>query len=89
LRESYIDCEDKSLLLAFLYKELLDVQSVLLLFHKQKHAALGVQLPGYERGFSFRYEGNTYVSCEPTGANYPLGKAAIDLKEVTEVIELY
>jgi len=89
LNASFVDCEDKSLLLAFLYKEILNVSSVLLVFHEKKHVSLGVALPGYNNAYSFKYQGENYVSCEPTGVNYPVGRSAIALAEVDEVIRLY
>jgi len=89
LNASFVDCEDKTLLLAFLYKEILEVNSVLLVFHKKKHVCLGAAVPGYTNAYSFKYKGESYVSCEPTGLNYPVGKSAIPLDEVDEVVELF
>lgn len=89
LTADYVDCEDKSLLYAYLLRELLDIPSVLLLSDSRKHVCVGAMIPGYSYGYSFRYKGGSYVVCEPTGLNYPPGKSAIALSEVSEVIAIH
>jgi hypothetical protein len=85
----YSDCEDKTLLLAFLYKELLDFESVILHFKRDKHVCLGVKLPNRSNSYSFTYNDEAYMVCEPTGRGYKVGRTAIALGRVSEVIELF
>ncbi len=86
---SYSDCEDRTLLLAFLYKNLLGFNSVILHFEKEKHVCLGVEIPNREITYSFKYGQKLYMVCEPTGIGYNVGDPGIALKNITEVIELY
>jgi hypothetical protein len=88
LQASYVDCEDKTLLLAYLYKEILHADCVLLLFEERQHVCLGVSLEGYTNSYAFRYNDKNYLTCEPTGTNYHLGRTAIPLTEVSQVIPL-
>jgi hypothetical protein len=85
---STADCEDKAMLLAYLTKEILGLNSVGLYFQKDEHLSLGIEIPGYEPTGSFGYNGKQYVSCEPT-ANYPrLTQSQFSLDRVNKVIEL-
>lgn len=82
------DCEDKAMLLAYLAKRVLNIQSVGLYFENDEHLSLALEIPDYAPTGSFKYKGKTYVSCEPT-AGYPkLGQSQFALKKVTEVIPL-
>jgi hypothetical protein len=88
LNTVYNDCEDKTMLLSYLYKNLLGIESVMLHFKNDKHVCLGARIPGYASNGTFKYKGKTYVVCEPTGKNYRVGQTAIDLTRITEVIPL-
>lgn len=82
------DCEDKAMLLAYLAKNILNMKSVGLFFENDEHLSLALEIPDYSPAGSFRYEGKSYVSCEPT-ARYPkLGQSQFSLNRVTEVIYL-
>ncbi len=82
------DCEDKAMLLAYLCKEVLDINTVGLFFKEDEHLSLGIEIPGYAPSCSFGYAGKTYVSCEPT-ARYPrLTQSEFNLQRITEVIPL-
>lgn len=80
------DCEDKAMLMAYLTKELLGLESVGLFFERDEHLSIGIEIPGYAPSGSFGYKGKQYVSCEPT-ARYPrLTQSQFDLSRVDEVI---
>ncbi|MBT8326957.1 MAG: hypothetical protein KJP21_04490 [Bacteroidia bacterium] len=82
------DCEDKAMLLAYLAKNILNINSVGLFFENDEHLSLALEIPNYSPTGSFKYEGKHYVSCEPT-AQYPkLGQSQFSLNRVTEVIRL-
>ncbi|PCJ67176.1 MAG: hypothetical protein COA58_02330 [Bacteroidetes bacterium] len=82
------DCEDKAMLMAYLTKEILKLNTVALYFKKDEHLSLGIEIPDYKPTGSFGYMGKTYVSCEPT-AKYPrLTQTQFDLRRIDEVIEL-
>jgi hypothetical protein len=82
------DCEDKAMLMAYLTKEIVGLNTIALYFQKDEHLSLGIEIPGYNPSGSFGYKGKTYVSCEPT-ASYPrLTQSQFDLRRIDEVIEL-
>jgi len=59
----YSDCEDRSILFAYLTKELLDIKTILLDY--TDHVAVGIKLEEVI-GVGIRYDNETYVFCEPT-----------------------
>ena len=82
------DCEDKAMLLSYLAKRLLNINSVALYFENDEHLSLALEIPGYNAPNSFIYKNKRYVSCEPT-AKYPkLGQSQFSLQRVTDVIPL-
>jgi hypothetical protein len=82
------DCEDKAMLLSYLAKRLLNVNSVALYFENDEHLSLALELPDYRAPNTFVYKNKTYVCCEPT-AQYPkLGQSQFSLQRVTDVIPL-
>lgn len=82
------DCEDKAMLMAYLCREILNLNTVGLYFQKDEHLSLGIEIPNYDPAGSFGYHGKRYVSCEPT-AKYPrLTQSQFSLERVDEVIEL-
>ena len=88
LMSTTADCEDKAILLAYLCRELLNLESIGLYFEDDEHLSLGIKIPDYSPTGSFQYAKDTYVSCEPT-AKYPrLTQTQFDLNRVTEVIPL-
>jgi hypothetical protein len=86
---SFSDCEDRSLLLAGLVKEILGLNSVALYFEKDQHMSLAIEMSEYTHGFSFKYDNRLFVACEPTGRYYRFGQSAISLERVTRVYKLY
>ncbi len=82
------DCEDKAILLSYLSKRLLSVNSIGLFFENDEHLSLALEIPDYAPAGSFNYKGKTYIPVEPT-AKYPrLGQSQFSLNRVTEVIPL-
>jgi hypothetical protein len=86
---TFSDCEDRTLLLAYLYKRLLGFESVMLHFEKEKHVCLGVKIPRRSNAYSFKYKSEAYMVCEPTGFGFDVGETGIPLKNITEVIDLF
>lgn len=82
------DCEDKAMLLAYLLKELVQVNSIGLYFENDEHLSLAIEMPGYKGSNSFDYQNKNYVSCEPTAKTPKLGQSQFSLKRVTEVMPL-
>lgn len=86
---AFSDCEDRTLLLAYLYKKLLGFESVMLHFEKEKHVCLGVKIPNRSNAYSFKYKDEAYMVTEPTGIGFDVGETGIPLKNITEVIDLF
>jgi hypothetical protein len=86
---TYSDCEDRSLLLAGLVREILDLNSVALYFEDDKHMSLAIEMEEYTNGFSFIFDKKLFVACEPTGRSYRFGQSAYSLERITKVYKLY
>ncbi|MFT5513775.1 MAG: hypothetical protein ACI8SE_002185, partial [Bacteroidia bacterium] len=86
---TFSDCEDRTILLAFLYKKLLGFESVMLHFENEQHVCLGVKIPNRSNAYSFKYKDEAYMVCEPTGIGFDVGETGIPLKKITEVIDLF
>jgi len=80
------DCEDKAMLMAYLTKKILGLNSVGLLFERDEHLSIGIEIPGYAPIGSFKYKGKTYVSCEPTSKYPRLTQSQFDFRRVDDVI---
>ncbi|MEM6261356.1 MAG: hypothetical protein AAGI38_02530 [Bacteroidota bacterium] len=74
----YSDCEDRSVLFAYLVKEILDLEVVGLVF--PGHAATAVHIPQAKGGDSVRYQGKSYVVCDPTYINATYGMTLPDAR---------
>jgi hypothetical protein len=85
---AFSDCEDRTLLLAYLYKDILHVESIILYFKDAKHVCLAANIPRYRNGYSLQYQGLSYQVCEPTGYGFKVGDVSTPLSGITEVIEL-
>ncbi len=89
LGSSFSDCEDRTLLLSFLCKRLLNFNSVGLYFEEDKHICLAIAIPGHSNSYSLKYMGVNYVVCEPTGMGFKVGETGLPLKRITEIIPLF
>ncbi len=89
LYNDFADCEDKVILYATLAKELLNVQSAALLYEKDEHVAIALKLPANAANFSFTYKGDKYLTAEPSGQGFELGRLGFDVKRVDKVVALY
>lgn len=65
------DCEDRSVLFAYLVKEILGLNTIGLLF--PGHVATAVQFRGAAEGSYIRYKGAKYYVCDPTYINATYG----------------
>lgn len=89
LYNDFADCEDKVVLYAALVKEMLGVQSVALVYENDEHVAIALKLPEETANYSFMYKNNRYVTAEPSGEGFELGKLGMDVKTVSLVVDLY
>lgn len=71
LHYPYADCEDRSVLYAYLVKSLLNVEVVAIDF--PEHMATAINLGENVEGSYFNYNNNTFVVADPTFYGAPLG----------------
>lgn len=74
------DCEDRSILFAYLVRHLLDLDVVLVDY--PDHIAAAVRFHSDIGGDSFLYEGQRYTICDPTYIGAPAGLAMEDYRGV-------
>lgn len=67
----YSDCEDRSVLFAYLTREILGLEVVGLIF--PGHAATAVHFRGQVSGDYITYKGKKYIICDPTYINADIG----------------
>lgn len=83
----YSDCEDRSVLFAYLVKELLNLKVVGIEY--PGHIATAVKLNGEAEGDYFMYKGEKYIMADPTYENAPLGMTMPDYKGAEgKIVEL-
>lgn len=75
----YCDCEDRSILLSILIHDLMGLDVVLL--HFPGHLATAVKFSTHVEGDYLDLEDGTYIVCDPTYINAPVGMAMPDCKE--------
>jgi len=83
----YSDCEDRSVLFAYLVRELLEIETILLDF--DTHVAVGINLgDNHYVGKPIFHNGIFYTYCEPTGPDNSLGVGEYPdgLREETYVV---
>lgn len=76
----YSDCEDRSILFAYLVRSLLDLEVVGL--HYPGHMATAVRFKDGIRGDFVTYKGKKYIVCDPTYVNADIGMAMPKYKRV-------
>ncbi|MDZ4668270.1 MAG: hypothetical protein SGJ00_10325 [bacterium] len=81
LSNNYGDCEDKSVLFAYLTKEVLQLPSVALIYVSQNHLNVAVAIN--HASFNFIYNNQKYLICEPSGLGFAPGDNVYDLKKVS------
>jgi hypothetical protein len=79
LANKYGDCEDKSVLFAYLVKEVLQLPSVAMVYVSQNH--LNVAVAVNHPSFNFVYKNQKYLICEPSGNGFEPGDNVYDLKK--------
>ena len=72
------DCEDKSILFAYLVKEVLQLPSLALVYVHQNHLNVAVAVSGTQ--YNFMYNNQKYIVCEPSGAGLNAGENLYDWK---------
>lgn len=82
LANGYGDCEDKSVLFAYLAKEVLQLPSIALLYLSQNHLNVAVAL-SQGSGYNFIYNQTKYLVCEPSGAGFSPGDNIYDLNKAS------
>ncbi|MDD5065550.1 MAG: hypothetical protein PHF84_00750 [bacterium] len=82
----YSDCEDRSVIFAQLVTDLLGLKVVML--HYPQHMATAVLFNGEVSGDKVKYDGKSYVVCDPTYVNASHGEAMPAFRKVSpEVVE--
>jgi hypothetical protein len=75
---NYLDCEDKSILFAYLVWELLEIKSVLYIYKSKTsgHANVGIAIDNLHISNPDKkiINGIEYIICEPTNIGYKLGE---------------
>jgi hypothetical protein len=84
LASQYSDCEDKSVLFAYLAKEVLDLPSVALIYYVDNHLNVGVAF-NHKSVYNFIYNNQKYLVCEPSGLGFKPGDNVYDLKKASIV----
>ena len=84
LANPYGDCEDKSILFAYLAKELLNKTSLALVYFQQHHLNVAIETQGNE-DYNFRFKDKKYLVCEPSGIGFKPGDNTYDLNKVSIV----
>ncbi|MDX1907508.1 MAG: hypothetical protein SF053_10785 [Bacteroidia bacterium] len=69
----YTDCEDRAVLFAWLVREVLGHEVIALVY--PGHVATAVSIPGGARGDYIRWQGRTWIICDPTYINAGIGMA--------------
>ncbi|WP_455635898.1 hypothetical protein [Parabacteroides sp.] len=80
----YCDCEDRSILYAFLVEELLGLRVVFLNY--PNHLATAVCFNEAVTGDQITYKGKNYLVCDPTYINAPIGKAMPQFKQTIPTV---
>jgi len=83
LNYPYNDCEDRSIFLGKLVKELLGLNVVAL--HYPGHLAIAVEFKSNVKGESINYQNRKYVVCDPTYIGANIGQAMPKFKGSREV----
>jgi hypothetical protein len=87
LHYPYSDCEDRSVLFAYLARELLNMKVIGLEYHD--HIATAVKFTKDPGGDYFIVKGEKYTICDPTYINAPVGLAMPEYASATaQIIEL-
>lgn len=84
LANDFADCEDKSVLFAYLAKEVLELPSVALIYYLDHHLNVGVAF-NHKTAFNFVYNNQKYLVCEPSGLGFKPGDNVYDVKRASIV----
>lgn len=77
------DCEDKSVLFAYLVKEVLQLPSLALVYVNQNHLNVAVAVSGTQ--YNFIHNNQKYIVCEPSGPGLQAGENVYDWKNANLV----
>ncbi|MCF8253525.1 MAG: hypothetical protein K9H61_13000 [Bacteroidia bacterium] len=84
LFNQYGDCEDKSVLFAYLAKEVLQLPSLALIYFHQNHLNVAVAISD-KSGYNFIYNNQKYLVCEPSGIGFAPGDNIYDVNKASIV----
>jgi hypothetical protein len=84
LANDYADCEDKSVMFAYLAKEVLELPSVALIYYLDHHLNVGVAF-NHKTSYNFIYNNQKYLVCEPSGLGFKPGDNVYDVKRASIV----
>ena len=85
----YSDCEDRCALFAWLVNRYTDCETIGVLY--PDHLAMGVSFGkgNAPKGQNIHYQGNTFILCDPTYPNAPIGTTLPQLKSAKyEIVEI-
>ena len=81
----YADCEDRSVLYAYLVHQLMGLDVVLIRY--PNHLATAVHFNSHIEGDALIVDGKRYLVCDPTYINAPIGSAMPQFRNVTPQLE--
>jgi hypothetical protein len=84
LFNQYGDCEDKSVLFAYLAKEVLQLPSIALIYFHQNHLNVAVAISD-KTGYNFIHNNQKYLVCEPSGVGFSPGDNIYDITKASIV----
>lgn len=82
LADEFLDCEDKAALFCYLAHKYLGAETILLYSRSQTHVACAIALPQKAPGFTFRYQGQPYLICEPAFQGLKPGETDLTQDEI-------
>jgi hypothetical protein len=84
IANQFADCEDKSILFAYLVKELLHKPSLALIYYQQNHLNVAIESKDKE-DYNFSFKDRRYLVCEPSGTGFKPGENTYDVNKASVV----
>jgi len=81
----YSDCEDRSMLFAYLVREVLNLQSIGLVYPNSQHMNVAIENWNAKQSYDIKAYNMDFIICEPSGKNIPAGTQMLELGAVHAV----